>query len=108
MQIIYGLDINNTQYLVLDYNESLMNSRTIASLAAYRGGIGADKVIFMDMVNGAVIAIYNAEGQNTVPDMDDFKAARKMISGSFSREYHVTDYYLSTIVVEKELIKTAC
>ena len=108
MQIVYGLDINNIKYLVLDYNESLMNGRTVQKLAAFRNGIGADKVVFMDMVNDTVIAIYNAEGHNVVPDRDDFKAAKAISAGSFTREYHVTDYYLSTIVVEKTLIKTAC
>ena len=32
MQIVYGLDINNLKYLVLDYNESLMNGETVRKL----------------------------------------------------------------------------
>ena len=31
MQIVYGLDINNLKYLVLDYNESLMNGELFVS-----------------------------------------------------------------------------
>ena len=108
MQIVYGLDINNLKYLVLDYNESLMNGETVRKLAAFRSGIGADRVVFMDMVHDTVIAIYNAEGHNVVPDLNDFKAARTISAGSHEREYHVTNYYLSTIVSEKTLIKAAC
>ncbi|WP_407400263.1 hypothetical protein [Anaerovibrio sp.] len=108
MQIVYGLDINNLKYLVMDYNEAMMNGDTVRRLAAFRSGLGADRVVFMDMVHDTVIAIYNAEGHNMVPDLNDFKAARSISAGNHEREYHVTDYYLSTIVVEKTPIKAAC
>ena len=108
MQIVYGLDINNLKYLVMDYRESLMNGESIRKLASFRHGVGADKVVFMDLVNGMVIAIYNAAGQNVVPDLDDFRAARMISAGSHDREYHLTDYYLGRILVEKSPIKAAC
>lgn len=108
MQIVYGLNINEVNYLVMDVNEALMNGESVRMMSAYKQGIGADRVLFMDMVHGTVIAIYNADGHNVTPDMSDFQAAKAVASGTQCLEYHVTDYYLSTIVADKEIMKAAC
>ncbi|MBQ1855436.1 MAG: hypothetical protein II137_02425 [Anaerovibrio sp.] len=108
MQIAYGFDINEVKYLVMDVNEALMNSESVRRMAAYKTGIGADRVLFMDMVNNTVIAIFSATGRNIVPDINDFQAAKAVVDNGPQREYHLTDYYLSTIMAEKEVMKTAC
>ena len=107
MQLVYGFDINEVKYLVMDVNEMLMNGESVRSISDFKNGIGADRVLFMDMENNVVIAIYNSDGKNVVPDLNDFQAARLVAEGVCHREYHVTDYYLSTVAVEKELMKIA-
>lgn len=107
MQIVYGFDINGVKYLVMDVNEALMNGESVRSISAYKNGIGADRVMFMDLENSNVIAIYNSKGKNVVPDLNDFQVAGAISDGVYHREYHVTDYYMSTVAVEKELKKIA-
>ena len=107
MQIVYGFDINGVKYLVMDVNEALMNGESVRSISAYKNGIGADRVMFMDLENSSVIAIYNSKGKNVVPDLNDFQVAGAISDGEHHREYHVTDYYMSTVAVEEELKKIA-
>ena len=107
MQIVYGFEINGINYRVMDVNEALMNRDSVRSLSAYKDGVGADRVLFMDMVNNTVIAIFNANGKTIVPDMNDFQTARAIANQGQHREYHLTAYYLSVIAVDKDLRQTA-
>lgn len=108
-----GIQFNNIDYIVMEANLDLMNSQSVSKLTSYSIGVGADRVIFMDMESGSVIAVYKANGERSIPDANDFSVARALndgivLTGSRHKEIRISNYFINKIMVSSKCSRIAC
>lgn len=107
------IQFNNIDYLVMDTNRDIMNGQSVAKLTSYSIGVGADRVIFMDMESGSVIVVYNSKGERIIPDSSDFSVARASSDGivladSRRQEVRISNYFINKIMVSGKSVRIAC
>lgn len=100
---------NKVEYIVLDTTDITIESKGLATLASYRHGVGADRILLIDKSLEQIIAAVDNSGSYQLLSVDDYQVANAAMGkaeaaeGMYYTELHITEHFLQKLLPAQQI-----
>lgn len=105
---------HRVEYIVIDTAEITMSKDGLCTLASYRHGVGADRILLVDKSMGQVIAAADGCGNYHLMSAEDYQVANTALgkikphTEMHYRELRITEFFLQQLAADHPFTQLAC
>ena len=109
-----GYELNGVEYIVVDVKADFISQDALNLLASREYGIGADRILLVDMIEGKLAGVVDGLYDERIPTVGDHEICNFYFSGRSdysirSAELRLTDYFLQQLITAASIDrKQAC
>lgn len=105
-------ELNGVEYIVVEAQAQTFGQAALELLADRTYGVGADRILLVDRIEGKLVSVVNSDYGVRVPTLGDYVVCKAFLTGECAEEIRyselrLTDYFYQQLVTAGTISNSA-